>query len=362
VSQLSDSSIAVQYFLHAAELGEGTNRDNPLQEISMDVVITDKRVFEEASTEVEVLSENPAVTDALLHAVRNYRQLELSPDVDTFRRWYDPPWRTSKPFPKFIIVPPDEVPRFRIAVLRTSIRCLRLMMFCQDGKRQLEEAGGPVALNQAVVENPLDDFVKNDVKAIFSAVYGGDNAVRRIAISNVPIVVEMMKENHDSAIVQLAGVRRICSLLADVQARQYSPSHSPTRPAQHTNSGNQADDPGSGNAAELERLALLAELDAFAVAPLVTETLSRYDVDKYLSLYVHVCRFISFVAIEGTQHLKAPREPQTGSSPVLRPSLLAAMCRAECQAGGANGRHRRLHPLAVQGARDAAREEGRRKS
>ncbi|GMF45212.1 unnamed protein product [Phytophthora fragariaefolia] len=293
---------AVQYFLHTAEHGEGTNRENPLEEISMDVVITDKRVFEEASTEVELLSENPAVTEALLHAVRNYRQLELSPDIDTFKRWYDPPWRKNKPFPRFVVVPPDEVARFKIAVLRTSIRCLRLMTFCQDGKRQLEESGGPAALNQAVVENPLDDFVKNDVKAIFSAVYGGDNAVRRIVISNVPIVVEMMKENHESAIVQLAGVRRICSLLADVQARQYSPSQSPTRISQQTNSGNQADEHEKSkeiNAVELERLALFTELDTFAVVSLVTETLNRFDVDKYLSVYVHVCRFISFVAIEG---------------------------------------------------------------
>ncbi|KAG6576471.1 Armadillo-type fold [Phytophthora cinnamomi] len=260
---------AVQYFLHTAELGEGTNRANPLEEISMDVVITDKQVYEEASTEVEVLSENPAVTEALLHAVRNYRQLELSPDIDTFKRWYDPPWRNNKPFPTFVVVPPDEVPRFRIAVLRTSIRCLRLMMLCHDGKRQLEESGGPAVLNQAVLENPLDDFVKNDVKAIFSAVYGGDNAVRRIVISNVPIVVEMMKENHDSAFVQLAGNQ------SDKQEKS------------------KAIDP-----VEVERLALFAELDTFAVVTLVTETLNRFDVDKYLSLYVHACRFFSFVAIE----------------------------------------------------------------
>ncbi|KAG7396204.1 hypothetical protein PHYBOEH_002645 [Phytophthora boehmeriae] len=196
---------AVQYFLQTAEQGEGTNCENPLEDISTDVAITDKRVLAEASTEVELLGENPAVTEALLHAVRNYRQLELSPDIDTFKRWYDPPWRKNKPMPKFVVVPPNEVPRFRIAVLRSSIRCIRLMMFCQDGRRQLEESGGPAVLNQAVVENPLDDFVKKDVKAIFSAVYGGGNAVRRIIISNVPTVVEMMKENRDSAIVRLAG-------------------------------------------------------------------------------------------------------------------------------------------------------------
>ncbi|KAF4044842.1 hypothetical protein GN244_ATG02755 [Phytophthora infestans] len=281
---------AVQYFLHTAELGEGTDRDNPLEEISMDVVISDKRVLEEASTEVELLSEHSAVTEALLHAVRNYRKLELSPDLDTFRQWYDPPWRKNKPFPKFVIVPPDEVPRFRIAILRTSIRCLRLMMFCQEGRKQLEEWDGPAVLNHAAIENPLDDFVKNDVKAIFSAVYGGGNAVRRIIISNIPTVVEMMKENHDSAIVQLAGVRRICSLLADVQARQCSPS----RTSQQEEQGNRK----VADPVEIERLALFAELDTFAVSTLVTNTLNRFDVGKYLSLYVHVCRFISFVATE----------------------------------------------------------------
>lgn len=284
----------------------------------MDVVITDKRVFEEASTEVELLSETPAVTQALLHAVRNYRKLELSPDIDTFKRWYDPPWRKNKPFPKFVIVAPDEVQRFRIAVLRTGIRCLRLMMFCQDGKRHLEESEGPAVLNQAVLENPLDDFVKNDVKAIFQAVYGGDNAVRRISISNVPVVVEMMKENHDSALVQLAGVRRICSLLADVQARQYSPSRSPTRTAQQTSPNNQPDEQVNRKTVdpvEFERLALFAELDTFAVVVLVAKTLNRFDVDRYLSLYVNACRFISFVAIEGKPivEFRSKTHPQAAS-------------------------------------------------
>eukprot|EP00644_Phytophthora_capsici_P011434 jgi/Phyca11/9389/fgenesh1_pm.PHYCAscaffold_37_\ len=214
---------AVQYFLHAAEQGEGTNRNNPLEEISMDVVITDKKVFEEASTEVELLSENPAVTEALLHAVRNYRKLELAPDIDTFKRWYDPPWVKNKPFPKFVLVAPDEVQQFRIAVLRTSIRCLRLMMFCEEGKRQLEEAGGPAVLNQAAVENSLDDF-----------------------------------------------------------------------------SSEQAN-PKTVDPVEFERRALFADLDTYAVSILVTETLNRFDVDKFLSLYVHVCRYISFVAVEARE-------------------------------------------------------------
>ncbi|RLN89060.1 hypothetical protein BBJ28_00019332 [Nothophytophthora sp. Chile5] len=289
----------MQYFLHTAELGEGTNRANPLEDVPMDVVITDKRVVEEASTEVELLAENLAVTKALLHAVRCYRQLELSPDIDTFKRWYDPPWQKTKPMPTFVVVPLDEVPRFQIAVLRTSIRCLRLMMCCPDGRKKLEDCDGPAVLNQAVLENPLDDFVNNDVKAIFSAVYGGDNAVRRIVISNVPTVMETMKENRESAIVQLAGIRRICSLLADVQARQYSPSHSPTR--RSPDAGARSQDTDGVDKLEQERRALFLDLDTFAVVELVTETLNQFDVDRYLSLYVHVCRFISFVAIEGTQ-------------------------------------------------------------
>ncbi|KAJ0408150.1 hypothetical protein P43SY_002120 [Pythium insidiosum] len=293
--------------------GEGTSSDRAIDDIPIDVVITDKRIFEEASTEIELLVENPEVTKVLLQAIETYRKLELSPATDPLRRWYDLPWRKDKPMPKFVEVPADEVPRFQVAVLRTSIRCLRLMMLCSDGKKLLEELNGPEVLNRAVLENPLDDYVKNDVKAIFLAVYGGDNAVKRIAIGNVPIVVEMISENKESAIVQLAGVQRICQLLTDVDVLMYTPeAGSPTHARQKLlGKGDQdeavatADAPGSDNSTHrdaavlrAERQKLFDDLETFGVVQMLTETLNRFDETKYLSLYVHVCRFISFVAIE----------------------------------------------------------------
>lgn len=165
------------------------------------------------------------------------------------------------------------------------------MMFCADARQLLEELDGPEILNQAVLANLLDDFVKNDVKAIFSMVYGGENAVRRIAIANVQITVEMMKENLESAIVQLAGVRRLCLLLANANAVLYTPTAAAVN-------GN-----GNGNQAGDDKTAavglLFQDMDTFGAVELVISTLRRFDVDKYLSLYVHICRFISFVAVEG---------------------------------------------------------------
>lgn len=157
------------------------------------------------------------------------------------------------------------------------------MMFCADARKLLEELDGPEILNQTVLANLLDDFVKNDVKAIFSAIYGGENAVRRIALANVQITVEMMKENLASAIVQLAGVRRLCLLLANANAVLYTPT-----------AGNQSEENKTTATGPLFR-----EMDTFGAVELVTSTLRRFDVDKYLSLYVHICRFISFVAVEG---------------------------------------------------------------
>lgn len=159
------------------------------------------------------------------------------------------------------------------------------MVFCTDARRALEELNGPEILNRAVLENALDDFVRNDVRAIFAAVYGGENAVRRIAIANVQVVVEMMKENLESAIVQLAGARRLCQLLSAANAVLYSPL---------APSGTDA-----ATAAAVAAAPLFRDLDTFGAVELVTSALRRFDVDRYLSLYVHVARFLSFVAVEG---------------------------------------------------------------
>lgn len=280
----------MQYFLRTAEKGEGADCERELEAVGADEAITNKKkLFEEASTEVELLVENGEVMRALLLAVRTCGSLELAPDLDPCRRWFDPPWQAEsrRPMKRFLDVPADELPRFRTAVLRTSVRCLRLMMQCQDGKTQLEACSGPETLNAAALAHPLDDFVQKDVKAIFSAVYGGENAVRRIVISGVPTTVELMRENSDSAIVQLSGVKRLCELLAGTNARRYSPSHSPGR----SNNVTKEDDGA--------RRALFQELATFGAVTLSIETLRRFDVDQYLALYVHVSRFIAYVAVEG---------------------------------------------------------------
>lgn len=289
-------SSAVQFFLRTAEAGEGADGERALEDPAMDLVIADKQrlLVDEASTEVELLAENPAVMRALLLAVRDWRLLALSPDIDPRLRWYDPPWqrgeRRDRPMPRPLEVPEDEVPRFRTAVLRTSVRCLRLLMLCADGREQLEAAGGPELLNRAALDNPLDDFVQADVKAIFRAVYGGENAVRRIAISGVPTVVEMMRENTDSAIVQLAGVRRMCQLLAG--------DGEPPAVVVATDSPTRADQQ------QPAITTLLDEIDTFGAVTLAVETLARFDVDQYLALYVHVGRFIAYVAVRGAPRLR----------------------------------------------------------
>ncbi|KAF1318474.1 hypothetical protein FI667_g13878, partial [Globisporangium splendens] len=292
--------VVVQFFLRTAETGEGTDPDCPVDALPMDVVITSKRIFEEASTEIELLVENAHVMQTLLRGIETYHSLTLAPDLDPLRCWYDPPWRSAsnnaRLMPRFLDIRTDEVARFQIAVLRTSIRCLRLMMNCADARARLEKLNGPQILNNAVLENALDDFVKNDVKAIFSAVYGGENAVRRIVLANVQITVEMMSENRESAIVQLAGARRLCQLLTDANVIMYTPVVSISEAS--------VDPPASNPHQEQEAMAhescmpLFRDMDTFGAVPLLIPSLARFDVDAYLSLYFHVCRFISFVAVE----------------------------------------------------------------
>lgn len=109
---------AIQYFLRTAESGEGTSKDRPIDELPVDVVITDKKLFEETSTEVELLCENPGVLKSLLQAIETHKTLVLAPTTDPFKRWYDIPFLNDRPMPKFVEVPEREIPRFRIAVLR----------------------------------------------------------------------------------------------------------------------------------------------------------------------------------------------------------------------------------------------------
>jgi hypothetical protein len=157
----------VQFFLNIAEEGEGLSREKRIDEVNPIDPNGNHRLFEEASTEVELLVENPLVLDVILYALNHYTTLELSPEVDPNRKWYDPPWRKAKKMQKYAEIPADEVTRYRTAVLRTSIRVLRLMTMCLEARLTLDEQGGAILLNKIANDNPLDDFIKNDVKAIF---------------------------------------------------------------------------------------------------------------------------------------------------------------------------------------------------
>lgn len=126
---MTTTRAVVQFFLRTAETGEGADPDRPVDEIPMDVVIADKCVFEEASTEVELLAENPRVMRTLLRAIEIHHTLTLAPDLDPLKRWYDPPWRKDKkPMPRFLEIPPSDVPRFQIAVLR----CVHVVLTGMD--------------------------------------------------------------------------------------------------------------------------------------------------------------------------------------------------------------------------------------
>lgn len=72
---------------------------------------------------------------------------------------------------------------------------------------------GEVWLNQAVADNPDDEYIKSDVRRIFRTIYGENKAVRRIAIVGMEQVTEVMNEYPENAVVQLAGVERLNVLL-----------------------------------------------------------------------------------------------------------------------------------------------------
>ncbi|CEG40767.1 Armadillo-type fold [Plasmopara halstedii] len=277
---------AVQYFLHIAELGDEGNSSIEDDNNFIGAKRIDKQ---ETSIQIELLTESPAVTEALLHAVCNSHKLQIS--RQHFKRWYERPWRRFKSISEFPHVSFDQVEHFRHVVLRTSLRCLCLLSRSQDGRDQLKNLNGLAILQEVAFETQLDDVVKKSVAFLLSRLYSENDVVQLIAVSNVTTVVKFMKEYEDQATVQVAGIQRLASLLAKGMTRQYS-GH------------DQIDLTTIVDHKELRRGILFDEFDTFDVSPLVTDTLNRFDVDTCLGLYIQVCRFISLVAID-IQHAKA---------------------------------------------------------
>ncbi|RHZ00010.1 hypothetical protein DYB37_001073 [Aphanomyces astaci] len=150
------------------EEGEGItpkDRDNPefldrIKEFETDV-----------STEVELVAENEDAINVLLAAVETYATMVPAPEFDTKKRTrYFARFRTPEPFPDFYDpVGSVDLERYRVSLLRMSLRCLRMITVIDDVRKYVMGSSAIAALNRVVDENPLDTFIRKDVKAIFKS-------------------------------------------------------------------------------------------------------------------------------------------------------------------------------------------------
>ncbi|ETV65833.1 hypothetical protein, variant [Aphanomyces astaci] len=199
----------VRFFLELCEEGEGItpkDRDNPefldrIKEFETDV-----------STEVELVAENEDAINILLAAVETYATMVPAPEFDTKKRYFAR-FRTPEPFPDFYDpVGSVDLERYRVSLLRMSLRCLRMITVIDDVRKYVMGSSAIAALNRVVDENPLDTFIRKDVKAIFKNVFGGDQSVKRLENASVAIAVEVITDFSDSDVVQLAGIKRLSYL------------------------------------------------------------------------------------------------------------------------------------------------------
>ncbi|RQM22038.1 hypothetical protein B5M09_009145 [Aphanomyces astaci] len=210
--------------LSVCEEGEGItpkDRDNPefldrIKEFETDV-----------STEVELVAENEDAINILLAAVETYATMVPAPEFDTKKRTrYFARFRTPEPFPDFYDpVGSVDLERYRVSLLRMSLRCLRMITVIDDVRKYVMGSSAIAALNRVVDENPLDTFIRKDVKAIFKStevlstevlntyysldVFGGDQSVKRLENASVAIAVEVITDFSDSDVVQFSRVRNI---------------------------------------------------------------------------------------------------------------------------------------------------------
>ncbi|KAF0753312.1 hypothetical protein AaE_005748 [Aphanomyces astaci] len=190
----------VWFFLELCEEGEGItpkDRDNPefldrIKEFETDV-----------STEVELVAENEDAINILLAAVETYATMVPAPEFDTKKRYFAR-FRTPEPFPDFYDpVGSVDLERYRVSLLRMSLRCLRMITVIDDVRKYVMGSSAIAALNRVVDENPLDTFIRKDVKAIFKNVFGGDQSVKRLENASVAIAVEVITDFSDSDVTKL---------------------------------------------------------------------------------------------------------------------------------------------------------------
>ncbi|RHY49261.1 hypothetical protein DYB30_008191 [Aphanomyces astaci] len=178
------------------EEGEGItpkDRDNPefldrIKEFETDV-----------STEVELVAENEDAINILLAAVETYATMVPAPEFDTKKRTrYFARFRTPEPFPDFYDpVGSVDLERYRVSLLRMSLRCLRMITVIDDVRKYVMGSSAIAALNRVVDENPLDTFIRKDVKAIFKS---------------TKVLSTEVLNTYYSLDVQLAGIKRLSYL------------------------------------------------------------------------------------------------------------------------------------------------------
>ncbi|CAK4094119.1 unnamed protein product [Aphanomyces euteiches] len=196
--------------LHVCEEGEGIT---PKDRDNAEVLERIKENDFEVSTEVELVAENVVAVDILLGAVEKYNEMVPAPEFDTKKRYFAR-FRAPEPFPT-LYDPVEEVdlPRCRVSLLRMALRCLRMITVIDDVKKQVRESSAVPAFNRAVDDNPLDLFIRKDVKAIFKNVYGGEQSLKCLEDSSLAVTVEVMTDFPDMEKVQLAAIKRLAVVL-----------------------------------------------------------------------------------------------------------------------------------------------------
>lgn len=263
---------SVQFFLEIAEQGEGIKKDDEEDEQN-EKEYRNKIDLSFISTEVELLAEDKKVIDILLYAIASYRSLILAPKVDPFGDNYTCiSWiRKEKLMPIFAVINEKDLERYRISVLRLSLRCLRIISIHVQVREKIYRKNAEKLLNAVIDRNPDDNFVKKEVRKIFQKLYGDSNAVKRVVISNLEQVNEIMQEYPENSFVQLAGVQRINELIHRDENGSLIPLDAPL---------------SKNMAVQIRKYDVIATLG---------KVLQSFPPSEY-ELYTAICRFFSFIS------------------------------------------------------------------
>ncbi|OQS05845.1 hypothetical protein THRCLA_20514 [Thraustotheca clavata] len=207
---------AARYFLETCEDGEGIK---PSERDNANVLDKLSQLKEyEVSTEVELLGENEHTIQTLLRVVATYRAMIPAPEFDTKKK-YLARFRRPEPFPEYYEpVAEYDILRCQISVLRITLRCLRIITIIKDVKEYIYNQSDCIGIfNRIVDENPLDEFIRKDVKAIFKNLYAGDQSIKRMETASINVTVELMNDYEDSAPVQLAAIKRLHFLICEIE-------------------------------------------------------------------------------------------------------------------------------------------------